>query len=88
MKITIDRSRVSKYLHHYSDSEIVSRYMQDQAETRHGDFDPHNCGETNATLLAEDAAAHFDLYETDGETIPEEVFEIALEVAEMYEEVH
>lgn len=37
-------------------------------------------GELNYTLLAEDTADHFNLYESDGYTILDYVFEIAIEV--------
>ncbi len=40
-------------------------------------------GEVNLTLLAESAAQRFDLYEDDADaTIPEWVFDMAVEVAE------
>lgn len=42
------------------------------------------CDEVNLTQLAEDAAQEFDLYEDDSDaTIPEWVFELSSEVAEM-----
>lgn len=40
-----------------------------------------DCGEVNCTKLAEDAAEHFDLYGDDDE-IPEELFEIATQIAD------
>ncbi|WP_394845145.1 hypothetical protein LZC95_49985 [Pendulispora brunnea] len=44
------------------------------------------CLEVNYTLLAENAAAELELYEDDpDESIPEEVFELALEVGEAFE---
>jgi hypothetical protein len=43
-------------------------------------------GEVNATKLAEDAADEFDLYEPDGETIPEYLFDYTAEVADIWDE--
>ena len=42
-----------------------------------------DCNEVNCTLLAETCASELDLYEDDGETIPEWVFDLAVEVSEM-----
>ncbi len=39
-------------------------------------------GEVNMTALAEATAAVFDLYGDDGSSIPEELFDVAFEVAE------
>ena len=38
------------------------------------------CGENNCTGLAEDAADALDIYEADGSTIPEWVFDLSFEV--------
>ena len=61
----------------------IKAYMREQIESRPKYFDTFDNGEINMTLLAEDAAQRFNLY-TDDE-IPEDVFEIALEVTEEYE---
>lgn len=59
----------------------VRRYMQAVAyEFLDGQ------GEVNATGLAEDAAREFDIYVQDNDyTIPEHIFELAYEVAELVE---
>lgn len=54
--------------------EEVRRWMSCNAKQY------QDCGETNATRLAEGAASEFDLYESDEDaTIPEWVFEMAAE---------
>lgn len=46
-----------------------------------------DCGEVNATVLAENAAHEFDLYEENADaTIPEEVFDMAVEISEQFED--
>ncbi len=52
---------------------MIKRWMRDQVP-QHTD---QKTGEINCTELAEAAAEHMDLYEKDGSTIPEWVFEIA-----------
>lgn len=42
-----------------------------------------DCGEVNCTQLGESAAQQFNLYE--GDDIPEEVFELAFEAAQVVE---
>ena len=64
-------------------SNNIKAYMRSQLDLRPEYFDTYNCGEINMTLLAEDAAQEFDLYEDD--VISEGIFEIAFEVAEEYE---
>ncbi len=59
----------------------VRRYMR-RAAAEHRDA---RTGEVNMTTLAEAAAAAFDLYGPDGSSIPEELFEVAFEVAEEVE---
>lgn len=60
----------------------VKRYMQREIE----DHVDYVCLEVNATGLAEDAAAHFDLYEDEvNYEIPEWVFDVARQVAEVWE---
>lgn len=49
----------------------VRRWMARNCE------DYQDCGETNATQLAEAAAGEFDLYIDDDGTIPEWVFELS-----------
>lgn len=44
-----------------------------------------DCGEVNCTKLAEDAAEALELYADEEATIPEEVFDLAAEVAEEFE---
>ena len=44
-----------------------------------------NCGEINCTLLAENCADVLNLYIGDEYTIPEEVFDLAVDVAEEFE---
>ncbi len=64
-------------------AQQIKNYMRNQLEFRFPYFDTFNCGEVDMTKLAEDAAQELDLYEND--EVPEEVFEIAFEVAEDYE---
>jgi hypothetical protein len=54
--------------------------MRNQLETNPESFDVFDSGEVNSTRLAEDTAQALDLYV--GDDIPEEVFEIALEISE------
>lgn len=57
--------------------DAVRRWMAQNA----GSY--YDCGEVNTTLLGEDAAGEFDLYEDEEEyIIPECVFELAAEVAD------
>jgi hypothetical protein len=65
----------------FANEDTVRRWMAQHA----GEY--YDCGVVKTTKLAEDAALQFDLYEGEGSdyTIPECVFELALEVAEWYE---
>jgi len=44
-----------------------------------------DCGEVNCTKLAENCAYELDLYVGDEYTIPEEVFDLAVDTAEEWE---
>lgn len=55
----------------------VLKFMRTNAE----DFRDSTTGEINCTALAEAAASQFNIYEGRDYTIPEDVFELALEVA-------
>jgi len=57
----------------------IRRYMRSVATEHLG------CGEVIATTLAEDAAAAFDLANPTNGAIPEELFDLAAEVADAYE---
>ena len=46
------------------------------------------CNEVNSTSLAEDAASELDLYEDDGITIPEWVYDMATGIAIQWENEH
>lgn len=58
----------------------VKKWMRNQLTLRPGFYDVFNSDEVNSTKLAEDAAHCLNLY--DGDEIPEEIFEIALEISE------
>jgi hypothetical protein len=58
--------------------DSVKAWMLRQLQCDRETYD--DCGEVNCTLLGENAAQEFLLYESDGETIPELVFDWAVEV--------
>jgi hypothetical protein len=68
-----------------NDSPTLKSYVKSWMRSN---TDEHlDCGEVNLTGLAENAAHEFDVYEEDSEaTIPEWVFEMAVDVAIIYEE--
>lgn len=57
----------------------IKRWMK--RDLSHHPQEYFDCGEVNATKLAENVAQAMELYEGDDDKIPEEVFDIAAEVA-------
>jgi hypothetical protein len=61
----------------------VAKWMFIEVKLYPARYDTFNCGEVNCTLLAENAAQEFDLYE--GNDIPEWLFEVSAEVDRILE---
>jgi hypothetical protein len=59
--------------------KAATEYMKDQLENFFDRYDTYGDGESNLTHLGQNAAATLDIW--DGEEAPEEMFEIAFEVA-------
>jgi hypothetical protein len=68
------------------DTKAIRAWMRQQLDNPSGDYDEpfDSAGEPDCTTLAEQAANEFSLHEFDSGTIPEEVFELAFEVAEAW----
>ena len=62
----------------------IAKYMRDELESRPQQYDRYGDHEICLTLLAEDTADEFSIYDRDG-NIPEEVFELALEVSDEHD---
>lgn len=62
------------------DQEEVKEWMEKEILYNRSDYD--DCGECDCTLLAENAAQMFDLYEGDDCDIPDWIFELAVEINE------
>lgn len=65
------------------DEKAVRNWMIQELEFNQDDY--LDCDEINCTSLAENAAQALDLYQGDDAEIPEEVFDLAVEVAEQFE---
>lgn len=65
----------------------VKNWMTRELQNNSSDYD--DCGEVNCTRLAENAAQAMDLYLDDPDfTIPSEVFDAAVMVAEKFEKMN
>lgn len=62
---------------------MYSRWMQRKLNNERHLYD--DCGEINCTKLAEDCANEFDYYEGDDYTIPEALFDLAVNISKPYE---
>lgn len=67
------------------DKGKVKRWMQEHVR----DHEDRKTGEVNTTSLAEEAANVFDIYEDKRDyKIPDEVFDLAVDVGDAYEKKH
>lgn len=67
------------------DKPKVKRWMTDHAH----DHEDKKTGEVNTTSLAEEAANEFDIYEDKRDyKIPDDVFDLAVDVGEAHEKKH